>query len=200
MASRDRYVEIWIWFQAWIRNIVSLDMFFFCFDSLFWICHVVLIAHSGWFLVAYSGLVCFIVLIAHSVCILTAYSGHLCFVGLVAHFGYVLCCDNSFWICIVLMAHFTTGVFSRPAFLNCFSWVGHAILKIRTLLMMYIIWTVYNYKITHLGWRKDMFLPWQVLDKMSCWTQHAVVLIHHSRQSAVCYEKCIIMRGQFCTL
>jgi len=36
--------------------------------------------------------------------------------------------------------------------------------------------------------------------QMSCGTQHALVLIHHSRQSAVCYEKCVIMRGQFCTL
>lgn len=45
-----------------------------------------------------------------------------------------------------------------------------------------------------------MFLLWQVLDKMSCGTQHAVVLIHHSRQSAVCYEKRVIMRGQFYTL
>jgi len=87
-------------------------------------------------------------MIAHCVYILIAYSGLLCFVVLVAHFGYVLCCDNSFWICIVvLMAHsvslfFTSGVFSRPAFLNCFSWVGHVILKIRTLLVMCVIWTI----------------------------------------------------------
>jgi hypothetical protein len=45
-----------------------------------------------------------------------------------------------------------------------------------------------------------MFLLWQVLDKISCGTQRAVVLIYHSRQSAVWYEKCVIMGGQFCTL
>jgi hypothetical protein len=158
---------------------------FCCFDSSFWIGHVVLVAHS--------------------LCILIAYSGLLCFVVLIAHFGYVFCFDNSFWICIVvLIAHlchyFTTrGAFSRPAFLNCSSWVGHKILKTRTLLMMNIIWNVCNYKITPLGWREDVFLPWQVLDKVSCGTRLAVVLIHHSRQSAVFYEKCLIMRGQFCT-
>lgn len=111
----------------------------------------------------------------------------------ITHSGYVFL----FWW-LIQCHYFTSFLFSRPAFLNCFSWVGHEILKIRTLLMMYITWAVYNCKTTPLGWRKDMFSPWRVLDKVSCWTQHAVVLIH-SRQSAVCYEKCIIMRGQFCT-
>jgi hypothetical protein len=106
--------------------------------------------------------------------------------------GYVLL----FWW-LIQCHYFTSGVFSRPAFLNCFSWVGHQVLIIRTLLKMYMIWTVYNYKIAPLEWRKDMFLPWQVLDTMFCGTQHALVLIHRSRQSAVCYEKCYLWEDSF---
>lgn len=88
VESMDRYVEIWIWFQAWIRNRVSVNTFC-CFDSSFWICHV-LIAHSGCFFNSFFW-----------TCLL--HDSPLCIYFNCLFWTSLFCCfGSSFWICLVL--------------------------------------------------------------------------------------------------
>jgi hypothetical protein len=91
MTSRDRDVEIWIWFQELIRNKVSLDMFC-CFYSSLWIYHVVLITHSGCF---FSSL--------FWTCLFHCSNSPFCIYFNCLFWTILFCCfGSSFWICLVL--------------------------------------------------------------------------------------------------